>query len=237
MLADIFGKSAIPWGVRCPRLLSSWCVGSGAVCSNRCPGHGAFLYVIFLYRGLLTLGVTASDGTRFGRWPEVSRCPDLLGPLKYSKENAPSTHAPPPWPEGAHSACASWKFYLLPRPLLKCMPNMGRVGSCKSKSWSRSTCSAWSRETLPDFRFCLQRSLTCPANCLRLLPAVLSKPLNLPGRCPGFCRPIILRVEPSAELCWPIVPGFCRAFRRELSITQARHLYSSGSPKISKCIL
>ena len=95
------------------------------------------------------------------------------------------TH-PPPCPEGAHSARASWKFYLLPRPLLKCMPNMGRVGSCKSKSWSRSTRSAWSRETLPDFRFRLQRSLTCPANCLRLLPAVFSKPLNLPGRCPGL---------------------------------------------------
>ena len=46
------------------------------------------------------MGVKASDGTRFGRWPEVSRCPDLLGPLKYSQENAPSTHAPPPMPRG-----------------------------------------------------------------------------------------------------------------------------------------
>ena len=94
MPADIFGKSAIPWGVRYPRLLSSWCVGSGAVCSNRCPGHGAFLYAIFSYRRLLTI---ASDGTLFGRWPEVSRCPDLLGPLKNSQENAPST---PPMARG-----------------------------------------------------------------------------------------------------------------------------------------
>ena len=186
MLADIFGKSAIPWGVRCPRLLSSWCVGSGAVCSNRCLGHGAFSYVIFSYRRLLTMGVKASDGTRFGRWPEVSRCPDLLGPLKYSQENAASTHASPMARGCALSMLIVEIFYLLPRPLLKCMPNMGRVGSCKSKSWSHSTRSAWSRETLPDFRFRLQRSLTCPANCLRLLLAVFSKPLNLPGRCPGL---------------------------------------------------
>ena len=62
----------------------------------------------------------------------------------------------------------------------------GSSWKLQSKSWSRSTRSAWSRETLPDFRFRLQRSLTCPANCLRLLPAVFSKPLNLPGRCPGL---------------------------------------------------
>ena len=81
MLADIFGKSAIPWGVRCPRLLSSWCVGSEAVCSNRCPGHGAFLCVIFSYRRLLTMGVKASDGTRFGRWP---RCRGVRTCLDHS---------------------------------------------------------------------------------------------------------------------------------------------------------
>ena len=104
----------------------------------RCPGHWRILVSDFLSPSLLTMGVEASDGTRFGRWPEVSRCPDLLGPLKHSPQNAACTQAPPLWPEGARSARAWWKFYLLPQPLPKCMPNMGRVGSCKSKSWSRS---------------------------------------------------------------------------------------------------
>ena len=71
MLADIFGKSAILRGVRCP-------------------GHWRILVSDFLSPSFLTMGVDASDGTRFGRWPEVSRCPDLLVLIMGTPKKVPS---------------------------------------------------------------------------------------------------------------------------------------------------
>ena len=81
------------------------------------------------------MGVKASAGTRFRRWPEVSRCPDLFGPLKYSPQNAPSARSLT-CPASCRDFCRQFvKTFKSARPLV---PHFSQFSQNLAKQSSRT---------------------------------------------------------------------------------------------------
>ena len=126
---DIFGKSAILRGVRCPRLLF------GAVCGSRCPGHWRILVSDFISPSLLTMGVR---GLRWNPFRVLARGVAVPGPAWTTQTFPTKCRLRPSAPLMARRCALSTRMVEFLSAAPKCMPNVGRVGSCKSKSWSRS---------------------------------------------------------------------------------------------------